>query len=81
MRTWELNLGGKVQQKIRNVYGEASFEQYLHDIGLKTFSFHIGANLRLFKGFNLNLSGGYYISWNQINLPAGDVSLKELLLQ
>lgn len=77
----ELNLGGKVQQKWGNIYGEASFEQYLHDTTLNALSFYLGASLRIFKGFNLNLSGDYSISGNQINLPAGDVSLEELLLQ
>jgi hypothetical protein len=77
----ELNLGGKVQQKWGNIYGEASFEQYLHDTTLNALSFYLGANVRLFKGFSFNLSGDYSITGNQINLPAGDVSLEELLLQ
>lgn len=77
----ELNLGGKVQQKWGNIYGEASFEQYLHDTTLNALSFYLGANVRIFKGFGFNLSGDYSISGNQINLPAGDVSLEELLLQ
>ena len=37
--------------------------------------------MRVFKGFNFNVSGSYTITRNQINLPAGDVSLEELLLQ
>lgn len=77
----ELNLGGKVQQKWGNIYGEASFEQYLHDTTLNALSFYLGASIRLFKGFNFNLSGDYSLTGNQVNLPAGDVSLEELLLQ
>jgi hypothetical protein len=77
----ELNLGGRVKQKWGNIYGEASFEQYLHDTTLNALSFYLGTSVRLFKGFNFNLSGDYSISGNQINLPAGDVSLEELLLQ
>lgn len=80
---WEhqLNLGGSINQKWGNIYGEASFEQYLHDTTLNSLSFYLGTSIRLFKGFNLNLSGDYSITRNQINLPAGDVTLEELLLQ
>jgi hypothetical protein len=41
----------------------------------------LGANIRVFKGFNFNVGGNYRITRNQINLPAVDVSLEELLLQ
>ena len=77
----EFTLGGTVNQKWGNIYGEASFEQYLHDTTLNSLSFYLGTSIRLFKGFNLDLSGNYSIIRNQINLPAGDVSLEELLLQ
>ncbi len=77
----ELKLGGSVNQKWGNIYGEASFEQYMHDTSLNSLTFYLGTSIRLFKGFNLNLSGNYGITRNQINLPAGDVSLEELLLQ
>lgn len=77
----ELNLGGTVKQRWGNIYGEASFEQFLHDTTLNAFKFYLGTSVRLFKGFNFNLSGDYSITGNQINLPAGDVSLEELLLQ
>ncbi|TDU43364.1 hypothetical protein BXY82_0775 [Gelidibacter sediminis] len=77
----ELKLGGSVNQKWGNIYGEASFEQYLHDTSLNALTFYLGTSIRLFKGLNFNLSGNYSITRNQINLPAGDVSLEELLLQ
>lgn len=74
-------LGGSVRQEWGNINGEASFNQYLHDTELHSFGFFLGANVRLFKGFNFNISGNYRITRDQINLPAGDVSLEELLLQ
>ncbi|MEO6346548.1 MAG: hypothetical protein ABIO60_01440 [Aquaticitalea sp.] len=77
----EINLGGSINQEWGNIFGEASFEQYLHDTTLNSLSFYLGASVRLFKGFNLNVNGNYSITRNQINLPAGDVSLAELLLQ
>jgi hypothetical protein len=41
----------------------------------------LGTRIRLFKGFNFNVSGSYSITRNQINLPGGGLSLEELLLQ
>jgi hypothetical protein len=80
---WEhsISLGGSVRQEWGNINGEASFDQYLHDTTLNALNFYLGANVRLFKGFNFNVGGNYSITRNQINLPAGDVSLEELLLQ
>ncbi|WP_298755947.1 hypothetical protein [uncultured Psychroserpens sp.] len=74
-------LGGSFRQEWGNINGEASFNQYLHDTELHSFGFFLGANIRVFKGFNFNVSGSYRITRDQINLPAGDVSLEELLLQ
>jgi hypothetical protein len=80
---WEHNvlLGGVVRQEWGNINGEASFNQYLHDTTLNSLGFFLGANIRIFKGFNFDVSGNYRITRNQINLPAGNVSLEELLLQ
>ena len=74
-------LGGSIRQEWGNINGEASFDQFLHDITLNALNFYLGANVRLFKGFNFNVGGNYSITRNQINLPAGNVSLEELLLQ
>lgn len=74
-------LGGSVRQEWGNINGEASFNQYLHDTTLNSIGFFLGASVRVFKGFNFNVSGNYRITRDQINLPAGDVSLEELLLQ
>ena len=76
-----ISLGGSVRQEWGNINGEASFDQFLHDTKLNALNFYLGANVRLFKGFNFNVGGNYSITRNQINLPAGDVSLEELLLQ
>lgn len=74
-------LGGSIRQEWGNINGEASFDQFLHDTTLNALNFYLGANVRLFKGFNFNIGGNYSITRNQINLPAGNVSLEELLLQ
>ncbi len=74
-------LGGSISQEWGNINGEASYNQYLHDTSLSSIGFYLGLNIRIFKGFNFNISSNYSITRNQINLPAGDVSLEELLLQ
>lgn len=77
----ELSLGGSVNQKWGRISGEAAFEQFLHDTSLNALTFYIGTNLRLFKGFSLNMNGNYSITRNQVELPVGNISLEELLLQ
>lgn len=80
---WEhgIQLGGRVNQEWGNVNGEVSFNQFLNDTSLYAINFFIGTRIRLFKGFNFNVGGSYSITRNQINLPGGDLSLEELLLQ
>ncbi|WP_411766293.1 hypothetical protein [Winogradskyella sp. A3E31] len=80
---WEHNivLGGAINQEWGNLNAEASFEQYLHDTELYSVGFFLGANIRIFKGFNFDIFGRYSITRNQVTIPAGDVSLEELLLQ
>ena len=36
---------------------------------------------KIFEGFNFNIGGSYSITRNQINIPIGDVSLEDLLLE
>jgi hypothetical protein len=76
-----LLLGGSFRQEWGNINGEASFNQFLHDGSLKSFGIYVGASIRVFKGFNFNVGGNYRVTRDQINLPAGDVTLEELLLQ
>lgn len=80
---WEhnLSLGGRINQKWGNLFAQATVDQFLNDTQLYSLEFSLGASIRLFKGFSLNMDGNYEIVRNQINLPAGDVSLEELLLQ
>lgn len=80
---WEhgLQLGGRLNQEWGNVNSEISFNQFLQDTSLYSLNFYMGTRIRLFKGFNFNISGSYTITRDQINLPAGDLSLEDLLLQ
>ena len=80
---WEhgIQLGGRVNQEWGNFNAEVSYNQFLNDTSLYALNFFLGTRIRLFKGFNFNVSGSYSITRNQINLPGGDLSLEELLLR
>jgi len=80
---WEhgVQVGGRINQEWGNFNAEVSFNQFLNDTSLYALNFFIGTRIRLFKGFNFNISGSYSITRNQVNLPGGDLSLEELLLQ
>ena len=71
----------KRKSKMGKYFGRSFIRAVLHDTSLNALSFYIGTSVRLFKGFKLNLNGSYSITRNQIELPAGDVTLEELLLQ
>ena len=80
---WEhtISLGGSVRQEWGNLNGEVSFDQFLHDTTLNALNFNFRTDIRLFKGFNFNLGGGYSITRNQINISSGNASLEDLLLR
>ena len=80
---WEhgVQIGGRINQEWGNLNAEVSYNQFLNEDNLYAINFFIGTRIRLFKGFNFNVSGSYSITRNQINLPGGDLSLEELLLQ
>ena len=76
-----LSLKSSVRQVWGNINGSVRYESYLHDTSLNQFSFNLGARVRLFKGFTFNVGGNYNITNNQINLPAGNLTVEEILLQ
>ena len=76
-----LSLEASVRQTWGNVYGSVRYESYLHDTALNQFSFNLRTRVRLFKGFSFNMGGNYNITNNQINLPAGNLTVEEILLR
>ncbi|GGG99387.1 hypothetical protein GCM10011416_17130 [Polaribacter pacificus] len=76
-----LSLEGSVRQTWGNVNGSIRYDSYLHDTALNQFSFNAQARVRVFKGFSFNMGGRYNITNNQINLPAGNLTVEEILLQ
>jgi hypothetical protein len=76
-----LSLSATVQQPWGQVFGSVGVTQYLHDPkvhSINTFAFF---EYRLFRGLNLNLSGGFSRIKDQFYLPAEGLSDEEILLR
>ncbi len=76
-----LELGGGLVTNWGNLSASIEYRSYLHDANLNGMNTNINANLKLFKGFSLNLWGSYGLSHDQINIRAAGATLEELLLQ
>ena len=76
-----LSVTAKAVQKWGSVSGSISSSTYLHDVSKYHFNFYLNTSVRLFKGLELNISGNYAVVHNQLNLPKGDVTQEELLLE
>jgi hypothetical protein len=74
-------LGASIKQKWGNIHGNVDYNLMLDETSLYSFDFGVGMNVRLFKGFSMNLSGNYSITRDQINIAGGGVSQDELLLR
>lgn len=55
--------------------------QYLHDTDFYSLSVFASANVRLFRGFSLRITGSYSRVRDQLYIPAGDLSDEEILLR
>jgi len=75
--TLSLNL----RQPWGTVNTSLSGSQYLHDTSLNQLRLGTGLNLRLFRGFSLNVNGSYSRVRDQLNLPRGDATDDEILLR
>lgn len=70
---------------IREPWGNAEIDlegsHLFHDAKLNHITLSGELNLRLFKGFSLNLDASYSQIHDQISLPLGEATLDEILLQ
>jgi hypothetical protein len=61
--------------------GSATISQNLNDRYRYHISLNAGTNVRLFKGFSFNVSGGYSKIRDQVALPKAEASTEEVLLR
>lgn len=76
-----LNLAAEFVQKWGRIWLNASYASYLHDLSQNRISFNTSLSLRIVKGLEFTIYANYSIIHNQINLPKGDATQEEVLLQ
>ena len=77
----KIGAGLSVRQPWGISWGFIEFSQYLHALSKNRASASLGANLRLFRGLSLNTNIGYSRIRDQLNVPAGDATEEEVLLE
>lgn len=74
-------LGLSMRQPWGSANAELNFEQYLTDPSKYSLGLEGGTQIRLFKGFSVNLFGEFSRTRDQIYLPRGEASTEEILLR
>ncbi len=76
---------GTLSLNLRQAWGTVNTSvtgsQYLHDTSLSQVRLNTGLNLRLFRGFSLNVNGSYSRVRDQLDLPRGEATDDEILLR
>ena len=76
-----LGFAFSMKEKWGSISTSITGKHYFHDFNLNNLNMWTSLNLRLFKGFTLQLSGSFTIIHDQINLPLGNYSAEEVLLR
>jgi hypothetical protein len=70
---------------IREPWGNATTSlegsHYFHDFSKYRFELRGNVDIRIFKGLSMDIRGSYERIHDQVNLPKGDATLDEVLLQ
>ena len=74
-------VGLSFKQPWGSAFSEFSFSQYLSQPSKYSLSMFGGTNVRVFKGFSVNVFGRYSRPRDQIYLPRGVASTEEILLR
>lgn len=71
----------RYRQPWGNLYSRLRVSSFLDDFEKNRVQLYGSASVRLFKGLSIRFSGNFEIIRDQINLPAGDASIEDVLLQ
>jgi hypothetical protein len=74
-------VGLSLRQPWGSANAEMNFQQYLDDPPKYSLGVDGGMNVRLFKGFSVNLFGEFSRTRDQVYLPRGEASTEEILLR
>lgn len=77
----QLAMGYESRQPWGDAHLSASVRSYLHDWSLNRLGVSAGLDVRITRGLELELSGGYSRVRDQITLPKGDASDEEIFLR
>jgi hypothetical protein len=76
-----LLIAAAVQQPWGEVFGSVDMIQYLHDLATHRINTFVNVEYRLFRGFNLDVSGSFSRIKDQFFLPVEDLTPEEILLR
>ena len=75
-----MEASARFQQPWGNVRAGVTGSHYFHDFSYNRAEIFANVNIRIFQGFSLNVQGNYNIINDLISIPAGELSLEEILL-
>ena len=70
-----------IQQPWGGMFGQVAATQYLHDPSVHRVDTFLGANVRVFRGLDFNVSGSFSRIKDQFFLPAEGLTSEEILLR
>ena len=76
-----LEFGVRIRQPWGSLRVELEGSQFLHDTSKNRLSFESDFSWRVYKGLSVNLRSEFDIVRDQLSLPAGDISVEDILLQ
>ncbi|MFH6604861.1 DUF481 domain-containing protein [Maribacter algicola] len=76
-----LDVQVRYRQPWGNIYSRLRGSTFLDDFDKNRVQLFSRLSIRLIKGLSVRLSGSFEIIRDQINLPAGDASIEDVLLQ
>ena len=71
----------RYRQPWGNIYSRLRGSTFLNDFAKNRIQLYSSFSVRLFKGLAARFSGDFEIIRDQINLPAGDATIEDVLLQ
>lgn len=71
----------RYRQPWGNIFSRLRASTFLEDFSKNRLEVNGSLSIRVFKGFSVRFSGNLQFIQDQINLPAGDASLEDVLLQ
>lgn len=71
----------RYRQPWGNVYTRLRGSTFLNDFNKNRIEFFSRLSIRIFKGLAVTFTGNFDVIRDQINLPAGDASIEDVLLQ